>query len=292
LHRARFGLSKRLRQIRGSDMAPPVHHVKAKEHRIADRVQRRQRKPGDQLEEPAHVRDAGGNRVPSGEKPVSVDEFFDRGNLDAVTPVAEGIDLWWCALERAPEETDRLAAWLSPAEHARAARFGTNALRRRWIAGRAALRFVLGRTLGVAPAAVPIRRGVRGRPELADSGVALDFNVSHTRGVALIGIAGRPSGTRIGVDVNGSTRRRRRPPGTEVPYGSRTIGDRGASPSCAGSARTICKEAMSKATGDGLIAPFGKLEVGSIRIRIFSTGRRLIRRRRNPRRAGACWLFT
>jgi 4'-phosphopantetheinyl transferase len=198
---------------------------------------------------------------------VSVDEFFDRGNLDAVTPVAEGIDLWWCALERAPEETDRLAAWLSPAEHARAARFGTNALRRRWIAGRAALRFVLGRTLGVAPAAVPIRRGVRGRPELADSGVALDFNVSHTRGVALIGIAaGRPSGTRIGVDVERSDR----DVGVDrLALKFLTAVERSAIAGLSPELRRqrflrywTCKEAMSKATGDGLIAPFGKLEVG------------------------------
>ena len=51
---------------------------------------------------------------------------------------------------------------------ARAARFGTDALRQRWMAGRGALRTVLGRTLGIDPADVAIARGVRGRPELAD----------------------------------------------------------------------------------------------------------------------------
>jgi 4'-phosphopantetheinyl transferase len=198
---------------------------------------------------------------------VRLDEFFDRSNLDAVTPVADGIDLWWCALERAPDDAYGLAAWLSPAEHTRAARFGTHALRRRWIVGRAALRFVLGRTLGIAPAAVPIRRGIRGRPELADSGGTLDFNVSHTRGVALIGIAtGRSPDTRIGVDVERSDR----DVGADrLARKFLTADERSAIAGLSPDLRRqsflrywTCKEAMSKATGDGLIAPFGKLEVG------------------------------
>jgi 4'-phosphopantetheinyl transferase len=198
---------------------------------------------------------------------VSVDEFFDRSNLDTVAPVADGIDLWWCALERAPDEADRFTAWLSPAEHARAARFGTDTLRRRWITGRAALRFVLGRALGIAPPAVPIRRGARGRPELTDCGVKIDFNVSHTRGVALIGVAaGCSSDTRIGVDVERSDR----DVGADrLARKFLTPGERSAIAQLSPDLRRqrflrywTCKEAMSKATGDGLIAPFGKLEVG------------------------------
>ena len=97
---------------------------------------------------------------------------------------------------------DDLSACLSTTERARAQRFGTDELRRRWIAGRATLRLVLGDALGIAPSAVEIRRGVRGRPELADAGSGIDFNVSHTGGVALIGIAkGLPADTRIGVDI-------------------------------------------------------------------------------------------
>ena len=86
--------------------------------------------------------------------------------LPAIEP---GVALWWCALERTPAEISGIASVLSPAEMARAARFGTDALRHRWMAGRSALRIVLGRTLGIDPAAVAIVRGVRGRPELADS---------------------------------------------------------------------------------------------------------------------------
>ena len=61
---------------------------------------------------------------------------------------------------------------------------------------------MLGLALRIPPAAVPIARGRRGRPELAGTDIGLDFNVSHTGSVALIGVL-RTSGrnARIGVDV-------------------------------------------------------------------------------------------
>ena len=156
-----------------------------------------------------------------------------------------------------------LHAWLAPAEHARAARYGTAALARRYTVGRAALRYVLGGLLGLAPQRVPIERGARGRPQLAgDSEV--DFNVSNTRDVVLIGVATR-AGTRIGVDVE---------------HGERDVRDRGlARKFCTPRERALldglddtghrrrflrlwtCKEAMSKATGDALGAPLRRLDV-------------------------------
>ena len=155
---------------------------------------------------------------------------------------------------------------LSPVETARAARFGTDALRHRWMAGRAALREVLGRTLGITPAAVEIRRGVRGRPELADRRARIDFNVSHTRGVALMAIARDVSPTtRIGVDIEHAEREL----GVDMlerkflaPYERELIGALSPDTRRQRFLRYwTCKEAMSKATGDGIIAPFGQLEV-------------------------------
>ena len=67
--------------------------------------------------------------------------------------------------------------------------------------GRATLRLLLASELGIDPAAVPLQRGLRGRPELTHPHT-LDFNVSHTHNVALIGIAhGLPRASRIGVDI-------------------------------------------------------------------------------------------
>jgi 4'-phosphopantetheinyl transferase len=191
-----------------------------------------------------------------------VDRFLRR-ELPAAAP---GVHLWWCDLQRRTDESDSSASLLSPAESARAERFGTDALKMRWIAGRAALRTVLGHTLGVAPAAVAIRRGTRGRPELADTGSGIDFNVSHTRGVALIAIArGLAEGTRIGVDIEhrdreiGADRLARK---FLTPREQATLADLAPDLRRQRFLRHwTCKEAMSKATGDGIAAPFGRLDV-------------------------------
>ena len=180
--------------------------------------------------------------------------------------VADDVSLWWCELDHSHAAIATFAATLSPAEHARAARFGTDALRERWIAGRASLRKVLGLALRTSPAEVPIVRGPRGRPQLGSGDAGLDFNVSHTGGVALIGVL-RTNGraVRIGVDVErvarelGSDRLARK---------FLTAPERSAISGLGPDERRraflrywTCKEAMSKATGDGLLAPFRHIEV-------------------------------
>ena len=125
---------------------------------------------------------------------------------------------------------------------------------------------VLSEALGMQAAEVAIRRGVRGRPELADTASGLDFNVSHTRGVALIAVArGLPPGSRIGVDIE----RADRDVGADrLARKFLTARERATLENRAPDARRqlflrywTCKEAMSKATGDGLAAPFGRLDI-------------------------------
>jgi 4'-phosphopantetheinyl transferase len=178
---------------------------------------------------------------------------------------APGVALWLCHLDRVSADVAALSASLSAQERARAERFGTALLRRRWIAGRATLRSLLGHALGLDPSAVQLRRGVRGRPEL-DGDYAVDFNVSHTGDTALIAIAtGTRDGTRIGIDVE---------------LGERTVNADGLArkfltereraeiaPLASDIRRQrflrlwTCKEAMSKATGDALSAPFRHMDV-------------------------------
>jgi 4'-phosphopantetheinyl transferase len=118
----------------------------------------------------------------------------------------------------------------------------------------------------VPPAAVPIARGWRGRPELGDAGAGIDFNVSHTGNVALIGVR-RTSGrnVRIGVDVEradrvlGSERLARK---FLTSAERETVEDREPDERRRAFLRFwTCKEAMSKATGDGLLAPFRHIEI-------------------------------
>lgn len=128
------------------------------------------------------------------------------------------------------------------------------------------LRRLLGEALGIAPSAVEIRRGVRGRPELADAGAGIDFNVSHTGGVALIGIAkGLPAETRIGVDIE----RIDREVGVDrLARKFLTATERASLADLDLRQRQerfvrywTCKEAMSKATGDGISAPFDEIGI-------------------------------
>lgn len=225
------------------------------------------------------------------ENRVSVDDFPQPGNADsskdrrASTPyglentlqlpsVGNGISLWWTPLERPRDVVLELAELLSSEERMRAQRFGTESLRSRWIVGRSTLRTLLGQALGIPPSAVTLARGRRGRPQLAAptgdlaAGVALDFNVSHTRGMALIGIATNlPAALRIGVDVEHGERlvnadglsRKFLSPREQATLGPMTQDQR---------RREFlrlwtCKEAMSKATGDALSAPFRHLDIAT-----------------------------
>jgi len=192
----------------------------------------------------------------------SVDDFPGTGNapLALHSPVAE-VALWWKTLTAGDDEFAQLSSWLAPQEHARVARFARDDLKRRYIVGRATLRWVLGRSLGVAPADVRIVRGERGRPHL-DGDATIDFNISHTAGVSLIGLT---TSGRIGVDVE---RLERHVSADGLAKKFLTIGERSTLSGLDEGARRrrflrywTCKEAMSKATGDGLSAPFRRLDV-------------------------------
>jgi 4'-phosphopantetheinyl transferase len=178
---------------------------------------------------------------------------------------ASGVALWRCDVGLRAREVPRLTALLSHSELERAARFGTEQLRSRWIAGRATLREQLATILGVLPADVPLRRGRRGRPEVAIED-APDFNIAHTGDVVLIAIGvGLAVGVRIGVDIE----RDDRAVGTErLARKLLTPRERAALDALGPDLRTArflrtwtYKEAASKATADGLIAPFGAIDV-------------------------------
>ena len=200
------------------------------------------------------------------ETAVSVSDIPYPGNARAQPrPLASGVDdvrFWWCELAAGEEDVTTLAGWLSDAEHARAARYANPALARRYIAGRAALRWLLGRALGARPRDVEIERGRRGRPQLRDA--RLDFNVSNTRNVALVALCGTPD-VRVGVDVEHRDRTL-----DHVGLARKFLTPRERASIAHLEAdehrRTFlrlwtCKEAMSKATGDALSAPLRRLDV-------------------------------
>ncbi len=89
---------------------------------------------------------------------------------------------------------------LPVAERDRAANLLSEDARRRWVAARWALRQVLGRYLPEEPAVIEVRFGSRGKPMLAAPDSPLRFNLSHSRELALIAVAGERE---VGVDVEG-----------------------------------------------------------------------------------------
>jgi 4'-phosphopantetheinyl transferase len=183
----------------------------------------------------------------------------------ALAAPAPAVALWLCHLDGACVDVSIVSASLSAQEQARAERFGSALLRRRWITGRATLRSLLGHALGLDPSAVRLRRGIRGRPEL-NGDYAVDFNVSHTGDTALIAIAtGTQDGTRIGIDIE---REERRVNADGLARKFLTERERAEIAPLAPDVRRqrflrlwTCKEAMSKATGDALSAPFRHMDV-------------------------------
>ena len=120
-----------------------------------------------------------------------------REAQDAVPerPSRHHVDVWEVALE--PCERDAASGMLSDSELRFAARLrmGANA----WVAARAALRWILGRYLGLAPTQVALETGANGKPRLAPGrSPDLRFNLSHSGDLALIAI--RP-GLEVGVDL-------------------------------------------------------------------------------------------
>lgn len=94
----------------------------------------------------------------------------------------------------------QLAAVLSPAERARAARFHSPQHAQRFIVAHARLRELLAPLLHIAPAEIEFAAGPHGKPALSGAAAAsgIQFNLSHSDGMGLIGWA---QDRRIGVDV-------------------------------------------------------------------------------------------
>lgn len=108
---------------------------------------------------------------------------------------AGDIHVWTLDLDQLAEERDASAV-LSADELARAQRFHFDLHRRRFVAGRRALRTTLGRYLDAAPADIKFDVNAFGKPTIG--GTALRFNFSHSAGAALLGITEHRE---IGIDI-------------------------------------------------------------------------------------------
>ena len=117
-------------------------------------------------------------------------------------PVAsdDEIQVWRMNLDRPASEVQEMRGVLSEDETARAARFVFDRHRARFVAGRAFLRMILGRYVGMEPRRLAFGYGPRGKPFLrkGSDGDSVRFNLSHSGELALLAVI---KARRIGVDV-------------------------------------------------------------------------------------------
>lgn len=110
------------------------------------------------------------------------------------------VRIWWVPLEPGPARAAELRAALSREESERFARFARPRRAAQAGVARGHLRTLLGRRLGLEPAAVPIVARSNGKPCL-DPAAGLEdvrFNLSHSGVWAVIALA---EGREVGVDV-------------------------------------------------------------------------------------------
>jgi 4'-phosphopantetheinyl transferase len=109
------------------------------------------------------------------------------------------VHVWSTVLDRPAGEAAALEALLSPDECERVARIHCQRTRSEFAVGRGVLRRLLASYLQVDPAVLRFAVGPAGKPELRQpSGTGLQFNLSHSHGVALYALTFHDP---VGVDV-------------------------------------------------------------------------------------------
>jgi 4'-phosphopantetheinyl transferase len=116
----------------------------------------------------------------------------------ALWPDVGIVHVWLIDLERTMGLLPQLGGPLSPDERSRAERLKGAARKRTFIAGRTALRAVLGAYLETPASEVDFEYGPNGKPTLSGAASTLQFNISHSATYAVCAIA---QDTAVGVDI-------------------------------------------------------------------------------------------
>jgi 4'-phosphopantetheinyl transferase len=117
----------------------------------------------------------------------------------SATRLAKGeVHLWRSAMNASEHALCRFRETLCEEELVRADRFRFPHLRRRFVAGRGALRTILADYLSIEPRRVMLSYSAHGKPSLANAPVNIEFNVSHSDDLLVIALClNQP----IGVDI-------------------------------------------------------------------------------------------
>lgn len=191
---------------------------------------------------------------------------YSFGSGSAAVPLfaSDEIHVWRVDLSQGYPEVQALAGLLSADERERAARFRFDDNRKDYVVCRGALRALLGSYVNAAPSELRFGYSEFGRPSLLASSSAhtLEFNVSHSGGIALLAFA---VARKIGIDVE---KVRRDFSTAEIAERFFSMGERAALRELRESQRHQAffrcwtrKEAFIKALGEGLSHPLHEFDV-------------------------------
>jgi 4'-phosphopantetheinyl transferase len=194
-----------------------------------------------------------------------------------MVPCNAAVEVWWYdSIETGPDEIESLARTLPAEQHAAAARFGNDVLRKRHIGAHAMMLDVLGCHADRPEGRFVLTRGSHGKPDIAGPGAVghLRFNLAHSGAMAVVAIA---DGREIGVDIE------RVRPDIDIAGVARLCFTEREVAALAQVSQAdyvaaffSCwtrKEALLKAQGTGLMSPPADIEVGLGRYEPQTTGR-------------------
>ena len=123
--------------------------------------------------------------------------LFERS---AATRVLEnGVTyVWWIDLQALPEMLDPGMRLLSQDERNRANRIAKSEVYREFVITRSVVRLLLASCIGCAPEGLRLVTGRYGKLAVEEIGVGIEFNVTHSHGLALICLSSDRS---VGVDL-------------------------------------------------------------------------------------------
>jgi 4'-phosphopantetheinyl transferase len=108
------------------------------------------------------------------------------------------VHVWRCGLKVSDHRLEIFRRTLCPEELVRADRFRFPHLRRRFVAGRGALRAILAGYLAIEPQRLTFSYSSQGKPSLANPDSDMEFNVSHSDDLMVAAICRKYP---IGVDI-------------------------------------------------------------------------------------------
>jgi 4'-phosphopantetheinyl transferase len=193
----------------------------------------------------------------------------DRASLwspppDSLKAVRDEVHLWLLTLDQSPSYIQNLAAILSEDEQSRANRFHFKKDHDHFIVARATLRIILGRYLGIKPERLRFSYTYYGKPALEKEfeGESLRFNLSHSHGLALLGVT---RDRELGVDIEWIRPGMAEEEIAERFFSAKEVGMlRGVARELQDEAFFNCwtrKEAYIKARGEGLSMPLALFDV-------------------------------